>query len=217
MENLKMIENDLVPVYITSIGDKVVYGTELHAVLKVKTAYKDWSERRLFDIDAVENKDYQVLLKNEQNSNGGRPQKEHIIKLDTAKEMAMLERNDIGKSVRKYFIKVEERYKEQVIEKNQLSPQLQLMNMLVESINKQELEQKRQAEKIEKLEETTQKQNETIKIVKDNFNKRYYNIGLIIGALRAELESGSVAMEDAYNLLTDRVKNSLREEFILNG
>ena len=96
---------------------------------------------------------------------------EYIIKLDTAKEMAMLERNDIGKSVRKYFIKIEERYKEQVIDKNQLSPQLQLMNMLVENMNKQELEQKRQAEKLQQLEEKAQEQEEAIQMVRNTFNK----------------------------------------------
>lgn len=37
------------------------------------------------------------MLKNERNSKGGRPTKDHIIKLDTAKEMAMLERNGKGK------------------------------------------------------------------------------------------------------------------------
>ena len=38
--------------------------------------------------------------------------KEHIIQLDIAKEMAMLERNEQGKRVRRYFIDVEKRYKE---------------------------------------------------------------------------------------------------------
>lgn len=42
----------------------------------------------------------------------GQTQKEHIIKLDTAKEMAMLERNDKGKQVRRYFIRIEEKYKQ---------------------------------------------------------------------------------------------------------
>lgn len=41
----------------------------------------------------------------------GQNMKEHIIHLDTAKEMAMLERNEKGKQVRRYFIKVEKRYK----------------------------------------------------------------------------------------------------------
>lgn len=122
MNNLKVIENDLVPVYETSTGEKVVYGSELHAVLEVKTQYKDWSERRLNDIDAAEKEDYEVLLKNERNLKGGRPTKEHIIKLDIAKEMAMLERNEKGKQVRRYFIQVEKKYKESALDN--LSPEL---------------------------------------------------------------------------------------------
>ncbi len=49
----------------------------------------------------------------------------------------------------------------------------------------------------------------TIDIQDYKINRDYYNIGLVIGALRAELENGSVALEDAYSLLTDRVKNSI--------
>lgn len=37
---------------------------------------------------------------------------EYLIKLDTAKEMAMLEHNEKGKQVRRYFINVEKKYKE---------------------------------------------------------------------------------------------------------
>lgn len=37
---------------------------------------------------------------------------EYIMKLDIAKEMAMLEHNETGKQVRRYFIRVEEKYKE---------------------------------------------------------------------------------------------------------
>ncbi len=60
MENLKMLENELVPVYETNTGEKVVYGTELHNVLGVKSSYRDWSKNRLKDIDAVENEDYEA-------------------------------------------------------------------------------------------------------------------------------------------------------------
>ena len=34
MEQLSMIENELVPVYTTSTGEKVVYGTDLYRVLE---------------------------------------------------------------------------------------------------------------------------------------------------------------------------------------
>lgn len=40
-------------------------------------------------------------------------------------------------------------------------------------------------------------------------NKSYYNIGLVIGALRAELENGTVELESVYSLLTDSVKSAI--------
>lgn len=109
MEELKVIESELVPVYETDKGQKVVYGSELHTVLEVKSRFNDWIKNRLNDCDAAENKDFQTLTKN---LVGGGKQTEYIIQLATAKEMAMLERNDKGKQVRRYFIKVEEEYKE---------------------------------------------------------------------------------------------------------
>lgn len=107
MSELKVIENNLVPVYETSSGEKVVYGSELHGVLEVKSKFADWIKNRLNDCDATENEDFEAFSKILEN--GGRS-KEYIIKLDTAKEMAMLERNDKGKQVRKYFIAVEKKY-----------------------------------------------------------------------------------------------------------
>ena len=93
-KELKLLENGLVSVFENEKGEKIVYGRELWEKLKIKTAYKDWIIRRINECDAVENRDYKVSLKNEQNSKGGRPSKDHEIQLDTAKEMAMLERND---------------------------------------------------------------------------------------------------------------------------
>lgn len=108
MKQLNMIENELVPVYSTNTGEKVVYGTDLHRVLEVKSHYRDWVKNRLCDIDAVENEDYegaQILAPS------GQTVKNHIIRLDVAKEMAMLERNEKGKQVRRYFIQVEKKYR----------------------------------------------------------------------------------------------------------
>lgn len=122
MQSLKVIENELVPVYETDKGEKVVYGTELHTVLDVKTPYRTWIERRFDECEAIENQDYsseQICT-----LSGGTPKKEHIIKLDTAKEMAMLERNEKGKQVRRYFIQVEKKYKEQENLLAELSPEV---------------------------------------------------------------------------------------------
>lgn len=127
MQNeLKVIENELIPVYETSTGEKVVYGTELHAVLEVKTPYKDWSIRRLKDCDAMEKEDFEAA---QICAPSGQTMKEHIIKLDIAKEMAMLERNEKGKQVRRYFIQVEKKYKEKSTDLSDLSVELQAIIM----------------------------------------------------------------------------------------
>lgn len=108
MEQLSMIENELVPVYTTSTGEKEVYGTELHRILEVKSHYRDWVKNRLNDIGAIENEDFEGA---EILAPSGQTARDHIICLDTAKEMAMLERNEKGKQVRRYFIQIEKKYK----------------------------------------------------------------------------------------------------------
>ena len=126
-KNLKMLENNLVPVYETDTGEKVIYGTALYKVLQVKSNYTTWIERRFNDIDAVENEDYEVFSKNGINLKGGRPSVDHIIKLDTAKEMAMLERNKKGKEVRRYFIQIEKKYKEQATKPLSVQEQIRII------------------------------------------------------------------------------------------
>lgn len=62
MQELKVIENNLVPVYETSNGEKVVYGSELHEVLEVKSKFADWIKNRLNDCDAAEKEDFETFL-----------------------------------------------------------------------------------------------------------------------------------------------------------
>lgn len=131
MKNLTIIENELVPVYETSTGEKVVYGTELHEVLGVKSNYREWVGRRFNDIDAVENENFQAV---EISTPSGQIKREHIIKLDVAKEMAMLERNEKGKQVRRYFIEVEKKYRQQEKPKSAIE-QLQLQSRAILEVN----------------------------------------------------------------------------------
>lgn len=116
MINLKVIENEIVPVYETEKGIKVVNGRELHAVLESKQDFSTWVKRRLAECDAEENEDFDTAPQIYGTANGGHSTRnEYLIKLDTAKEMAMLERNEKGKQVRKYFIAVEKKYKKTYI------------------------------------------------------------------------------------------------------
>lgn len=71
---------------LSETGEKVVYGTELHKVLNVKSRYTDWVRNRLFNCDAIEDEDFEAA---QICAPSGQTKIDHIIKLDTAKEMAM--------------------------------------------------------------------------------------------------------------------------------
>ena len=108
MNELKLFEQGLVPVYKTDTGKNVVNGRELWEGLQSKRQFADWVKSRILDCEAVEGEEFETIS---QNCENGGKRIEYIIKLDTAKEMAMLERNEIGKRVRKYFISVEKKSK----------------------------------------------------------------------------------------------------------
>jgi phage anti-repressor protein len=170
MADLKIIENELVPVYETEKGIKVVYGKDLHKSLAVKTDFSTWVKRRLSECDAEEKEDFDLLPKIEEQVTGSKHTIEYLIKLDTAKEMAMLERNDKGKQVRKYFIQVEEKYKQTAININQLSPELQMFNQIFQQVAKTELEQK-------KLAERADQQEKNMKAIIDTFKGTDSDVG----------------------------------------
>lgn len=113
MDSLKLIDNELVPVYVTDKGIKVVDGRELHTVLQSKQDFSSWVKKRLNECDAVKNLDYELHHNSVEQVSGTKHRIDYTILLATAKEMAMLERNAKGKQVRRYFIGVEEKYKEQ--------------------------------------------------------------------------------------------------------
>lgn len=99
--------NELINVTLNDNHEPVVSGRQLHEALEVKTPYSMWFDR-MTDNGFVENQDY-ILLNNfvKQTGRGGHNKVDHIIKLDMAKEIAMIQRTDKGKEVRQYFIQVE--------------------------------------------------------------------------------------------------------------
>ena len=87
---------------------QTVNARELHSFLEVRTAFKDWIDRRISEYGFEEGVDFCSFLSE---STGGRPSKEYAITIETAKELAMVERNDKGREARKYFIECERRLK----------------------------------------------------------------------------------------------------------
>ena len=58
-------------------------------------------------------KDYCTILCNGEGFGKAAVRTDHAVKLDMAKEIAMLQRSEIGKQCREYFIEAEKRYREQ--------------------------------------------------------------------------------------------------------
>lgn len=94
---------ELIKVTVNENQEPVVSGRDLHEALGVKTSYRNWFPR-MVSYGFTEGEDFRSFLGE---SIGGRPKKDHIIKLDMAKEIAMIQRTDKGKEVRQYFIQVE--------------------------------------------------------------------------------------------------------------
>ncbi|WP_449450902.1 phage antirepressor KilAC domain-containing protein [Streptococcus suis] len=98
--------NEIINVNLNDNQEPVVSGRQLHEALEVKTPYSMWFDR-MVEYGFTENQDF--LLNNfvKQTGRGGHNKVDHVIKLDMAKEIAMIQRTDRGKQVRQYFIQVE--------------------------------------------------------------------------------------------------------------
>ncbi|ENY8712364.1 antA/AntB antirepressor family protein [Clostridioides difficile] len=145
-ENLRVVADDLVTVYETDTGDKIVFARELHNNLEVKRQFIDWIEDRIKQYGFKENEDYSVFHKNVKNSNGGRPSKEYVLKLDVAKELAMVQNNHKGREIRRYFIRLEK-----LLNRTLSNSQLSQINTIVnESLLKMDVKHNIQMEQLKK-------------------------------------------------------------------
>ncbi len=111
--NLRLLENGLVPISETSSGERVVDARKLHNKLGVGRDFTTWIKDRIARYGFVENEDYMVFTNSGENLKGGRPRLEYIVTLDMAKELAMVENNEMGMKIRRYFIEVERRFRQQ--------------------------------------------------------------------------------------------------------
>ncbi len=99
--------NNLINVTLNENQEPVVSGRQLHQALGVKTRYNDWFNR-MIDYGFAENEDYLAITQKRVTAqNNETTFNDHVLKLDMAKEIAMIQRTDKGKEVRQYFIQVE--------------------------------------------------------------------------------------------------------------
>lgn len=101
--------NEIINVTLNDNQEPVVSGRQLHEALGVKTEYKKWFGR-MTEYGFNENDDYLRVTQKCHTPGGLQDMTDHIIKLDMAKEIAMIQRTDKGKQVRAYFIQIEKDY-----------------------------------------------------------------------------------------------------------
>lgn len=89
--------------------EPIVSGRTLHKELGVQTEYKKWFGR-MAEYGFTEGDDFVRVTQKWDTPGGIQNVTDHAIKLDMAKEIAMIQRTEKGKQVRQYFIQVERDY-----------------------------------------------------------------------------------------------------------
>lgn len=88
-------------------GQSIVSARQLHQLLNVKTRFNDWIGYRLAEYQFRQGIDFTEISVKPRSV--GRPQRDYVLTLDTAKELSMLEKTEQGRFVRGYFIECEKR------------------------------------------------------------------------------------------------------------
>lgn len=89
--------------------EPIVSGRTLHKELGVQTEYKKWFGR-MAEYGFTEGDDFVRVTQKWDTPGGIQNVTDHALKLDMAKEIAMIQRTEKGKEVRQYFIQVEKEY-----------------------------------------------------------------------------------------------------------
>ena len=146
---------------------------KLYAFLELDPShFARWAKSNITDNEfADENVDFVRIAIDGESPTGGKIQREdYKLTAHFAKKLSMKGNSAKAEEAREYFTRLEEKVKQKVIDRSQLSKELQLFYTLADNSARMELEQKRQAEKIERLESETEKQGETIQTIKDTFS-----------------------------------------------
>jgi phage anti-repressor protein len=109
--------DELVPIGKHIIGGEEVHVVDartLHGRLGSQQEFANWFKQRVSRYGFRQGVDFVVFDSSVRNSREGRPGVDYALTLDMAKELAMVERTEIGRQVRLYFIECEKRLREVV-------------------------------------------------------------------------------------------------------
>lgn len=119
--------------------------------------FSRWAKTNITDNEfATENEDYWRFDIDVE----GNKAVDYKLTAHFAKKLSVKGNSEKAEQAREYFTTVEERVKQKAIDISQLSPELKMFNTIFQSVAQQQLEQKRQAEQINKVEQTVDNMKE---------------------------------------------------------
>lgn len=201
LENIRIFSEDVIPVYDTDTGEKVVLGRELHERLKIKTSYKDWFPR-MCEYGFVDGKDYGSFLSNRSDGLAGKPRTDHIITLDMAKHIAMIQRTPEGMEIRQKLIDLEKNVSHYPVGQ---PSSLQILNMMVQAVNEQAARSAETEKRVDAIESSFNNMCSIMTIsVKDDARKVCQRTLNAIATKRG----GGTAYADVWNEVYDEMKEN---------
>lgn len=107
MNTLQTNQNLLINLHEQDDGSVAVMGRDLHEFLEIGTRYDTWFGR-MIEYGFEENQDYGAIAQKRATAQGNITNYvDHILTIDMAKEISMIQRNEKGKQARQYFIQIE--------------------------------------------------------------------------------------------------------------
>lgn len=204
LETIRIFSEDVIPVYDTDTGEKVVLGRELHERLKIKTPYKDWFPR-MVEYGFVDGTDYFTERKNVLREDGCKMpqvQIDHIIKLDMAKHIAMIQRTPEGMEIRQKLIDLEKNVSHYPVGQ---PSSLQILNMMVQAVNEQAARSAETEKRVDAIESGFNNMCSIMTIsVKDDARKVCQRTLNAIATKRG----GGTAYADVWNEVYDEMKEN---------
>ena len=137
-------------------SDGMTTAKKLYEFLELEPKnYSRWCKTNIVQNEfAEENVDYWAFVVNDERNFNPNPTTDYKLTAHFAKKLSVKGNSARAEEAREYFTRLEEKAKQHIIDRAQLSPQTQLLLSMSESIARTELEQKRQAEQIQRLEDT---------------------------------------------------------------
>lgn len=95
-------------------GAQMIDARGLHGWLGVGRAFAAWMQGRIAEYRFEEGTDFLLSETGKRKGRGGANRKEYLLTIDMAKELAMVERTEVGRATRRYFIQMEQAAQEMV-------------------------------------------------------------------------------------------------------